>query len=113
MTKLFCGDCGRLMVGNSETSGTNGAEYCYGNVDDIEYRRQIVGTFINAIYVYDDKLVFTYTIRMDLPQSRRKRLKRHWVRIQHKLLHHKRTPIPIQGSAFFLGIWAENHGSLS
>lgn len=28
-TKLFCGDCGRLMVGESGTSGTNGAKYCY------------------------------------------------------------------------------------
>ena len=35
----------------------------YGNVDDIEYQRQIIDTFINAIYVYDDKLVFTYNYK--------------------------------------------------
>ena len=35
----------------------------YGNVDDIEYLRQIIDTFINAIYVYDDKLVFTYNFK--------------------------------------------------
>ena len=35
----------------------------YGNVDDIEYQRQIIDTFINAIYVYDDKLVFTYNFK--------------------------------------------------
>ena len=32
-------------------------------MDDIEYQRQIIDTFINAIYVYDDKLVFTYTFK--------------------------------------------------
>ena len=35
----------------------------YGNVDDIEYQQQIIDTFINAIYVYDDKLVFTYNFK--------------------------------------------------
>ena len=35
----------------------------YRNVDDIEYQRQIIDTFINAIYVYDDKLVFTYNFK--------------------------------------------------
>lgn len=35
----------------------------YGNVDDIEYQRQIIDTFINAIYVYDDKLAFTYNYK--------------------------------------------------
>ena len=35
----------------------------HGNVDDIEYQRQIIDTFINAIYVYDDKLVFTYNFK--------------------------------------------------
>ena len=32
-------------------------------MDDIEYQRQIIDTFINAIYVYDDKLVFTYNYK--------------------------------------------------
>ena len=32
-------------------------------MDDTEYQRQIIDTFINAIYVYDDKLVFTYNFK--------------------------------------------------
>lgn len=35
----------------------------FGDVDDIEYQRQIIDTFINAIYVFDDKLVFTYNFK--------------------------------------------------
>ena len=31
----------------------------YGDEDDIEYQKQIIDTFINAICVFDDKLVFT------------------------------------------------------
>ena len=32
-------------------------------MDDIEYQKQLIDTFINAIYVYDDKLVFTYNFK--------------------------------------------------
>ncbi len=35
----------------------------YGNVDDIEYQKQIIDTFINAIYVFSDRLVFTYNFK--------------------------------------------------
>ncbi len=35
----------------------------YGSADDPEYQRQIIDTFINSIYVYDDKLVFTYNFK--------------------------------------------------
>ena len=35
----------------------------YGDVDDIEYQKQIIDTFINAIYIFDDKLVFTYNFK--------------------------------------------------
>ena len=35
----------------------------YGDVDDIEYQKQIIDTFINATYVFDDKLVFTYNFK--------------------------------------------------
>ncbi|MFR5787274.1 MAG: hypothetical protein ACLUHE_09315 [Christensenellales bacterium] len=45
----------RSSVGSTDSST--------GNVDDIEYQRQIIDTFINAIYVYDDKLVFTYNFK--------------------------------------------------
>ena len=32
-------------------------------MDDIKSPRQIIDTFINAIYVYDDKLIFTYNYK--------------------------------------------------
>lgn len=35
----------------------------YGNADDPEYQKQIIDTFINSIYVFDDKLVFTYNFK--------------------------------------------------
>ena len=35
----------------------------YGDVNDIEYQKQIIDTFINAIYIFDDKLVFTYNFK--------------------------------------------------
>ena len=36
------------------------SRFKYGNVNDPEYQRQIIDIFINAIYVFDDKLAFTY-----------------------------------------------------
>lgn len=35
----------------------------YGKADDPNYQRQIIDTFLNAIYLYDDKLVFTYNFK--------------------------------------------------
>ena len=39
------------------------SRFKYGNVDDPQYQKQIIDTFINSIYVFDDKLVFTYNFR--------------------------------------------------
>lgn len=39
------------------------SRFKHGNPDDPEYRRQIVDTFVNAVYVYDDRLVFTYNFK--------------------------------------------------
>ena len=36
------------------------SRFKFGNVNDPNYQRQIIDTFINAIYVFDDKLAFTY-----------------------------------------------------
>ena len=36
------------------------SRFKYRNVNDPEYQRQIFDIFINAIYVFDDKLAFTY-----------------------------------------------------
>ena len=38
-------------------------KYKYGNIDDADYRKEIIDTFLNSIYVYDDRLVFTYNYR--------------------------------------------------
>ena len=35
----------------------------YGSADDPQYQKQIIDTFINAIYVFDDKIVFTYNFQ--------------------------------------------------
>lgn len=39
------------------------SRFKHGNPDDPEYRRRIVDTFVNAVYVYDDRLVFTYNFK--------------------------------------------------
>ena len=36
------------------------SRFKYENVNDTNYQRQIIDAFINAIYVFDDKLAFTY-----------------------------------------------------
>ena len=35
----------------------------YGSADDPQYQKQIIDTFINSIYVFDDKLAFTYNFK--------------------------------------------------
>ena len=35
----------------------------YGKADDPEYQKQIIDTFINSIFVFDDRLVFTYNFK--------------------------------------------------
>ena len=35
----------------------------YGNADNPEYQKQIIDTFINSIYVFDDRLVFTFNFK--------------------------------------------------
>lgn len=37
--------------------------FCSGDVDDIQFRRKIIDTFINAVYVFDDKYVIYYNVR--------------------------------------------------
>lgn len=39
------------------------SRFKYGKTDDPEYQRQIIDTFINSIYVFDDRLVFTYNFK--------------------------------------------------
>ena len=35
----------------------------YGSADDPQYQKQIIDSFINSIYVFDDKIVFTYNFQ--------------------------------------------------
>ena len=37
--------------------------YKFGNIDDKDYQKEIIDTFLNSIYVYDDRLVFTYNYK--------------------------------------------------
>ena len=39
------------------------SHFKYGNADDPQYQKQTIDTFINSIYVFDDKLVFTYNFK--------------------------------------------------
>ncbi|MBQ4603230.1 MAG: recombinase family protein, partial [Clostridia bacterium] len=34
-----------------------------GNPNNRNYQRQIIDTFVNSVYIYDDKLVFTYNFK--------------------------------------------------
>ena len=38
-----------------------------GNPDDPDFRKRLIDTFINAVYVYDDRLVIFYNIRPSAP----------------------------------------------
>ena len=39
------------------------SRYKHGDPNDLDYQRQIIDTFVNRIYVYDDKLVLTYNYK--------------------------------------------------
>ena len=39
------------------------SKYKYGNINDLDYRKEIIDTFVNSVYVYDDKLVLTYNYK--------------------------------------------------
>ena len=37
--------------------------YKDGNIHDPDYRREIIDTFVNSVFVYDDKLILTYNYK--------------------------------------------------
>ena len=39
------------------------SKYKYGNINDLDYRKEIIDTFINSVFVYEDKLVLTYNYK--------------------------------------------------
>lgn len=38
-------------------------QFCKGDLSDVAFRRKIIDTFINSVYVYDDRIVIFYNIR--------------------------------------------------
>jgi len=39
------------------------SRFKYSNINDKVYQREMIDTFLNSVYVYDDKIVFTYNFR--------------------------------------------------
>ena len=39
------------------------SRFKYGSIHDKAYQREIIDTFLNSVYVYDDRIVFTYNFR--------------------------------------------------
>ena len=39
------------------------SRFKHGDPDNKEYQRQIIDIFLNSIYVFDDRLVFTYNYK--------------------------------------------------
>ena len=39
------------------------SRFKYGSIDDPAYQKEIIDIFVNAVYVFDDKLVFTYNFK--------------------------------------------------
>ena len=39
------------------------SKYKNGNTNDPDYRKEIIDTFVNSVYVYDDKLILTYNYK--------------------------------------------------
>ena len=39
------------------------SQFKYGNVDSVDYQRQIIDIFVNSIRLYDDKIIFTYNYK--------------------------------------------------
>ena len=38
-------------------------QFKYGDADSIEYQKRIIDTFVNAIYLFDDKIVIAYNFK--------------------------------------------------
>ena len=43
------------------------SQFKYGNVNDPDYQKEIIDIFVNSVYLYDDKIVFTYNFRNSTP----------------------------------------------
>ncbi len=57
------------------------SRFKYGDPSNKEYQRQIIDIFLNSIYVFDDRLVFTYNYKTERRQCRWRTFLRLSVRI--------------------------------
>jgi len=48
------------------------SKYKYGNINNLDYRKEIIDTFVNSVFVYDDKLVLTYNWTAPRPRPCKK-----------------------------------------
>ena len=39
------------------------SQFKYGNINDQEYQKEIIDIFVNSVYIYSDKIVFTYNYK--------------------------------------------------
>jgi len=39
------------------------SHFKYGNIEDKDYQKEVIDTFLNSIYLYDDRLVLTYNYK--------------------------------------------------
>lgn len=39
------------------------SRFKYGSIDDKAYQKEIIDTFLNSVYVYDDRMIFTYNFK--------------------------------------------------
>ena len=39
------------------------SRFKYGNIDDKDYQREVIDTFLNSVYIYDDYMGFVYNFR--------------------------------------------------
>ena len=79
-SKVFCGYCGGTVTGVSGTGRHGDIHYYYccrnrrlrkgckkahekKDLFDMEFRRRILDTFINSVYLYDDRAIVFYNIR--------------------------------------------------
>ena len=39
------------------------SRFKYGNIEDRDYQKEVIDTLLNAVYIYDDKIGFTYNFK--------------------------------------------------
>ncbi len=70
-----------------------------GDVGSTEHQRQIIDTFVNSVYVFDDRVVLISTSRM---MPKRSPVRKCWVRVLWTMLHQKEKHCTGMCGAFLL-----------